>query len=195
MNPNSDLQDHEEDPQARLYFARICIPIPLENTGDPGTNLLAGHTGPQIFPKKNRPASFDLRNLWPINCQSATQPKARAWDEPPPKKKKLKEAFTLQAFFSSSSSKAAPRSSPSTPLPVSSSQTSAGPGTRRQSCKFLVAATKLFANRLARISGPSTPTPAPAPTPLTPATDSACSFDALIFDWPPIVLAGIMSTI
>ena len=21
MNPNSDLQDHEEDPQARLYFA------------------------------------------------------------------------------------------------------------------------------------------------------------------------------
>jgi hypothetical protein len=55
--------------------------------------------------------------------------------------------------------------------------------------------TKLFANRLARISGPSTPTPAPAPTPLAPATDSACSFDALIFDWPPIVLAGIMSTI
>jgi hypothetical protein len=55
--------------------------------------------------------------------------------------------------------------------------------------------TKVFANRLAGISGPSTPTPAPAPTPLAPATDSACSFDALIFDWPPIVLAGIMSTI
>ena len=184
MNPNSDLQDHEEDPQARLYFARICIPIPLENTGDPGTNLLAGHTGPQIFPKKNRPASFDLL-LWPINCQSATEPKARAWGRAATEEEEAQGSLhpaglLLKFFFEGCSAFFTVNSVASLVQSDFSCTRHAPPNMQVSRAADSCGRTKLFANRLAGISGPSTPTPAPAPTPLAPATDSACSFDALI---------------